>query len=68
MNRMVSTKKAAEYLGITESTLRKWRVSGYGPRYYKISANRVVYDLDDLDMWLESRAFYSTTEETHEFH
>jgi predicted DNA-binding transcriptional regulator AlpA len=64
MNVMLSTKKAAAYLGSTESTLRKWRLTGYGPRYFKLAANRAVYAPSDLDAWLAERAFFSTAEET----
>jgi predicted DNA-binding transcriptional regulator AlpA len=63
MNCKLSTKRTAEYLGTTESTLRKWRLTGYGPRYFKLAANRVVYDPVDLDSWLADRAYNNTTEE-----
>jgi hypothetical protein len=53
--------KAAEYLGISEGTLAKWRVSGGGPQYLKL-AGRVFYDTRDLDRWIESNKFNSTAE------
>ena len=47
--------QAAEYLGgLSTSTLAKWRVSGFGPRYLRVGA-RIVYEQADLDEWLISR-------------
>ncbi|WAC93574.1 helix-turn-helix transcriptional regulator [Mycobacterium sp. Aquia_213] len=52
----LSTKQAAEHLGIPEATLRWWRHRGdLGPRSYALSARHVVYDLADLDAWAEQR-------------
>ena len=45
--------EAAEYLGISVSTLSKRRVDGDGPKYLKLG-RRVVYDTRDLDDWLNS--------------
>ncbi len=46
------TDAAAEYLGISSSTLEKYRrVSGGGPVYSKLG-KAVVYDPNDLDDWL----------------
>jgi hypothetical protein len=53
--------KAAKYLGISESTLSKMRVSGGGPQYIKLSG-RVFYDTRDLDRWIESNKFNSTAD------
>lgn len=52
----LSTRQAAEYLGISEDTLRWWRHRGdRGPRSYALSARHVVYDLADLDAWADQR-------------
>lgn len=45
---------AARYLGVSGSTLAKWRMSGRGPKFVK-AGSRVIYDRVDLDTWLESR-------------
>lgn len=45
---------AAEYLGITDNALRKWRMRRYGPRYQKVGGE-VRYHLDDLDAWLAAQ-------------
>jgi excisionase family DNA binding protein len=52
---------AAKYLGISKSTLDKWRVTGRSPVHYKIG-RRVLFRASDLDVWLESRKRRSTSE------
>lgn len=53
---------AAEYLGLSTSTLAKMRLRGDGPPYMKAGPRVVVYDQEDLDSWLESRKRRSTSE------
>lgn len=45
---------ASRYLGLSPSTLAKWRMKGCGPRYVKAGA-RVLYEKHDLDAWLQSK-------------
>ena len=52
---------AADYLGLTESTIAKWRMTGRGPRYIKAGA-RVLYDRADLDAWLETSKRENTSQ------
>lgn len=51
--RYLSTKEAAEYLGLSPTTLIELRMNGRGPRYSK-SLRRVIYDVRDIDEWVES--------------
>ena len=46
---------AAEYLGFSDSKLRKMRMDGTGPVFLVLSENRVGYLDADLDAWLDSR-------------
>ena len=49
--RLLRERDAADYLGVTDSTLQKWRYLGLGPRYIKIGGNHgraVRYRLSDL--------------------
>lgn len=62
--RLLSTGETAEALGLKPQTLRVWRIRGGGPRFIRLSASRVAYDSRDLDEWVRSRAFASTSEET----
>ena len=59
---MLKPEQAAQYLGgISKSTLAKWRVAGFGPRYVKCGS-RVLYDVQDLDSWLKSRRRNNTSQ------
>lgn len=51
-------REAAQYVGLSKSTLDKMRCFGTGPKYYK-PGKAVLYDRKDLDDWL---ATYSRRE------
>lgn len=51
--RLLNTSEAAAYTGIPASTLRKYRYENRGPVYTK-PAGRALYDVQDLDAFLES--------------
>ena len=59
--RFLNVKQAADYLGISESTLNKQRCFGGGPVYLKLGA-RVQYDVEDLDAYAASSRRRSTSE------
>ena len=63
-HRKVSAPEAAQYLGISASTLSKLRVFGGGPKFHKLG-RRVVYDTRDLDGWFEARQRSSTSDTGH---
>ena len=48
--RLLRTKEAARFLGISIRTLEKHRTYGTGPLYRKIGG-RVLYTLRDLEAW-----------------
>ncbi len=52
---------AANYTGLSSSTLNKLRVSGGGPAYLKLG-RRVAYNVADLDDWLDSKRRRSTSD------
>jgi hypothetical protein len=58
---MLRTPQAADYLGVSPATLAKWRVLGGGPSYKKLG-RVVVYDPDDLRLWLEECSHRSTSQ------
>jgi predicted DNA-binding transcriptional regulator AlpA len=57
------TPEAARYLGISESTLNKTRLTGDGPPFVKVTPRAVAYRKADLDAWLASRLRRSTSDE-----
>lgn len=48
-----NTAEAAAYTGVPAATLRKFRMQDRGPKWTK-PEGRVLYDVRDLDAWLES--------------
>lgn len=61
LNRKLSVREAAAYLGLSGSTLNKTRLTGRGPRYLKLG-RRVLYDLHDLETWVAERKRNHTSE------
>lgn len=59
--RMLITEDAAKYLGVATQTLAKLRWSGDSPPYFKVG-RRVLYDLADLDAWLQGKRLRSTSD------
>jgi predicted DNA-binding transcriptional regulator AlpA len=43
---------AAGYLGVSRSTLAKWRMRGEGPPYHRCGPRIVQYYKDEIDAWL----------------
>jgi len=60
-NGLLRTPAAAEYLGLSKSTLEKYRLRGDGPRYSKLGKS-CVYGIADLDAWVKARSRNSTSE------
>ena len=56
------TNEAAAYMGISNSTLAKGRITGNSPPYSKVG-RIVVYDRRDIDEWLAARRRRSTSDE-----
>ena len=50
----VDTREAAERLGLSPSTLARYRITGAGPRYYRFGGC-VRYRGDDLEAWAAGR-------------
>ena len=61
--RILRTLEAATYLGLSPSTLEKYRVRGGGPKFIRLGGRAVGYDLRDLDAWLDGQR-ESTDEST----
>ncbi len=64
-DRLLTTPEAATLLRLSRRTLEGMRVSGTGPRYFKLGPGRmakVVYRAADLERWLSTFEFGSTSE------
>lgn len=44
---------AAMALGVQISTLRNWRIKGFGPKFAKPSGETIVYSIEVLREWIE---------------
>ena len=65
MSGLLTTVEAAEYLRLSPRTLEDMRVTGNGPRYFKLGPgkrSKVVYKREDLEMWVVGFAYKSTSE------
>jgi hypothetical protein len=59
--RLLPVAEAATYVSLSASTLNRLRVSGGGPIYAKL-AGKILYDIRDLDQWIEDSKRGSTSE------
>ncbi len=58
--RLFRQPEAANYLGLSGSTLSKMRIRGDGPVFVKLG-RIVAYDIRDLDAWWKERRRLSTS-------
>lgn len=59
----LNVKEAAVYCGLSVGWMNKARMrDGVGPIFIKIGPRRVVYDIADLDLWLQANRRKSTLE------
>jgi len=58
---LLSPQQVAERYGPSVSTLAKMRLTGTGPVFVKLG-RRIAYRLDDLESWVLSNRFRSTSE------
>lgn len=59
----LETQPAAEYVGSAKKTLEKLRCHGGGPAYIK-HGRKVVYQVSDLDAWVDRHRRTSTSGQT----
>ncbi len=57
-------KAAAAFLGISTSTMSKWRLTGRGPEFIRIGEHLVGYRRSALDRFASARVCRSTSERT----
>jgi len=63
MTRHISARTVASMLGIKTATLAKWRRQGRGPRkFVKLSATFVVYELAEVERYLEKKSLVSSND------
>jgi hypothetical protein len=60
MATLLTQREAARALRLSERTLERSRVTGFGPPFCKLG-RRVLYRADDLDQWIATRVVRSTS-------
>jgi predicted DNA-binding transcriptional regulator AlpA len=61
MSKLNSVEETAAKIGMAVSTLNKWRVKGFGPRFIKLG-KRVLYRDEDIELFINSSIRRSTSE------
>lgn len=54
-DKLLSSRKVAEMLGVSTVTLSRWRSEQSGPAYVRFSHCRVGYPLRAVQAWLDER-------------
>jgi predicted site-specific integrase-resolvase len=49
---VMNTKQAADWLGLSVSTMNQWRANGLGPTYVRMGG-RIAYRIQDLREWVK---------------
>ncbi len=55
-DRLLTLQEVAGQLGLTATTLYRWRSHGEGPRGFRLRGGTVRYRQADVDSWLDSQA------------
>jgi len=59
----MNEKEVANYSGLSVRTIQRLRMTGEGPAYRRLGRRRVAYLRSDIDAWVHSRVYRSTSEE-----
>lgn len=62
MSPLLTQRETAQLLRLSERSLERYRVSGFGPRYVKAGHSAVRYRIEDVEAWIASRVVHSTSE------
>lgn len=60
--RLLTPEEVAVMLGLTERTLERWRITGEGPRYSKLSRSTVHYLREDVAAFIADRLRANTSQ------
>ena len=58
---LLTTIEAAAVLRLSKRTLEDYRTKGTGPTFRRLG-NKIYYRREELDAWIDDRAFSSTSE------
>ncbi|WP_371813498.1 helix-turn-helix transcriptional regulator [Ruegeria sp. HKCCA5426] len=55
LDRLLSTRQAADVIGVSVTTLKRMRYADLGPTYTKIGARTYRYRAADIEDWIRDR-------------
>ena len=61
--RVLRAPEAANYVGLSESTLAKRRLYGLPPAFLNLGGRAIGYAIENLDAWLKSCRRQSTSQQ-----
>ena len=59
---LIGEQDAADFLNLTDRTLQKYRQTGGGPKFCRLSARSIKYRRHDLRLWSEVKLRASTSD------
>ena len=62
--RVLRAPEAANYIGLSVSTLAKRRLYGLPPAFLNLGGRAIGYTIDELDRWLDSCRRQSTSHQS----
>ena len=62
LDRLITEKQAAAFLGYTVRALQNWRLRGGGPEYVRVSKRSIRYRRRELIAWAEERLRSDTSD------
>lgn len=62
LDRLITEREAAAFLGYSNRSLQNWRLRGGGPLFVRVSKRSIRYRLRDLIAWSEDRLRASTSD------
>jgi excisionase family DNA binding protein len=51
-NQQLTDVQVADYLNVSVSTVRRWRLTGGGPRWVRIGGSSIRYPIADLEAYV----------------
>lgn len=54
LSSLLTTHELAEFLRLSDWTIKDWRRRNYGPKFFRLPSGRVRYSLVEVKSWLEA--------------
>lgn len=65
LHNYMSQQEVAEELDVTVETLRRWRVQGAGPHWFRFGlGTRLMYNRQDVERWIQQQRDEKASDKT----